>query len=447
MSGVPGIRRASAIVQLTWVHAMNLGGDAIVTVSLAGTLFFTVPTKAARPHVLLYLLITMTPFAIVAPVVGPVIDRLRRWRRIIVATTCLGRATLCLLIAARPHSLLLYPEAFGILLLSKCYLVAKGAIVPAFVANQRELVGANAKLTRVALVSGAVAGLVAAGVFKLGGAPWTLWLAAAVYAGSAVLAVRLPPPRLGEVPGDSGPDAGARQVDREHPPPARGEPALRSLAHVSPGTRIAMAASSMGLLRGAVGFLTFLVVFVLKENKEPAWFYGVVIVASGVGSFIGAVLAPPARRRVSEEVVLIASMVVPAVGAVVDAVRYGRPGVWAVAFALGVGASAGRVAFDSLVQQYAPDAARGRAFARFETRFQLTWVIGAFLAVVLHLGLTPGLVILAAGLGVATFSYLSGLRAAALRSRRTDRSVPPGEPRPPGQDDADGLPAPGRQTN
>ncbi len=432
MSSVPGIRRASPIVQLTWVHAMNLAGDAIVTVSLAGTLFFTVPTKAARPHVLLYLLITMTPFAIVAPVVGPVIDRLRKWRRIIVATTCLGRGTLCLLIAVNPHSLLLYPEAFGVLLLSKCYLVAKGAIVPAFVSNQRELVVANAKLTRVALVAGAVAGLLAAGVFKLGGSPWTLWLAAAVYAWSAVLAVRLPPPRLGEIPADT--DAVVAPAPEASSVPAAGPPAVnagppvprRDASRVAPGTRIAMAASAMGLLRGAVGFLTFLVVFVLKESGEPAWYYGVVIVASGVGSFIGAALAPPMRRRVSEEIVLISSMVVPAIGAVVDVVRFGRPGVWAVAFALGVGASAGRVAFDSLVQQYAPDAARGRAFARFETRFQLTWVIGAFLAVVLHLSLTPGLVILAAGLGVATFSYVSGLRAAGHWGHRSGE--PPTSP-------------------
>ena len=42
-----------------------------------------------------------------------------------------------------------------------------------------------------------------------------------------------------------------------------------------------------------------------------------------------------------------------------------------------------KLAFDSLVQRDAPDANRGRSFARFETRFQLVWVIGALLPLLL----------------------------------------------------------------
>ena len=37
----------------------------------------------------------------------------------------------------------------------------------------------------------------------------------------------------------------------------------------------------------------------------------------------------------------------------------------------------GKLAFDSIVQRDAPDANRGRSFARFETRFQIIWVVGA----------------------------------------------------------------------
>ena len=51
-----------------------------VTVSLAGTLFFDVGVGAARPKVLLYLLLTMAPFALVAPVLGPFLDRTRGGR-------------------------------------------------------------------------------------------------------------------------------------------------------------------------------------------------------------------------------------------------------------------------------------------------------------------------------------------------------------------------------
>ena len=50
--------------------------------------------------------------------------------------------------------------------------------------------------------------------------------------------------------------------------------------------------------------------------------------------------------------------------------------------AVAIGAATGRLAFDSLLQRDGPDAARGRAFARFETRFQVAWVIGALVGIV-----------------------------------------------------------------
>ena len=54
-----------------------------------------------------------------------------------------------------------------------------------------------------------------------------------------------------------------------------------------------------------------------------------------------------------------------------------------VAFAVGFSANTAKLAFDSIVQRDAPDANRGRSFAKFETRFQIFWVVGAFIPVVL----------------------------------------------------------------
>ena len=60
------------------------------------------------------------------------------------------------------------------------------------------------------------------------------------------------------------------------------------------------------------------------------------------------------------------------------AARFGtRPAVAVLAGTVGVAAAAAKVAFDSIVQRDAPDAARGQTIARFETRFQLQWVLGA----------------------------------------------------------------------
>ena len=105
-------------------------GDTLFAVSLAGSLFFSISPRAAKDKVLLYLLLTMAPFAVVAPALGPLIDRSRGARRAMVVTSALGRALLCPFLARDIHTLLLFPEAFLMLVLSKVYLVTKGAIVP-----------------------------------------------------------------------------------------------------------------------------------------------------------------------------------------------------------------------------------------------------------------------------------------------------------------------------
>ena len=90
-------------------------------VSLAGSLFFNVSVGAARPRVIAYLLVTLAPFLVLAPLVGPLIDRFARSQRVVAATTCLGRGILCLFVAGDIKNLLLYPEVFGILVLDKAY--------------------------------------------------------------------------------------------------------------------------------------------------------------------------------------------------------------------------------------------------------------------------------------------------------------------------------------
>jgi Transmembrane secretion effector len=116
--------------RLALTHVLMTAGDTLFAVSLAGSLFFSISPGAAKDKVILYLLLTMAPFAVVAPALGPLVDRSRGARRAMVVTSALGRALLCPFIARDIHSLLLFPEAFLMLVLSKVYLVTKGAIVP-----------------------------------------------------------------------------------------------------------------------------------------------------------------------------------------------------------------------------------------------------------------------------------------------------------------------------
>ena len=116
--------------RLALTHVLMTAGDTMFAVSLAGSLFFSISPTEARDKVLLYLLLTVGPFAVAAPALGPVIDRSRGARRAMVVASALGRAALCPFLARDIHSLLLFPEAFAMLVLSKVYVVTKGALVP-----------------------------------------------------------------------------------------------------------------------------------------------------------------------------------------------------------------------------------------------------------------------------------------------------------------------------
>jgi MFS-type transporter involved in bile tolerance (Atg22 family) len=170
----------------------------------------------------------------------------------------------------------------------------------------------------------------------------------------------------------------------------------------------------MAVLRSGVGFVVFLLAFALKREGEPAWFYGLVIAASALGGFVGAVAAPRLRRLLREEAVLVVSLALPAAAAVIGARSEARPAALMVALALGIGGSCGRAGFDSLVQRDAPDSSWGRAFARFEAYFQLAWVLGAFIPVLIAISPGTGMLILALILGAGGFVYLAGLAADSL---------------------------------
>jgi hypothetical protein len=143
---------------------------------------------------------------------------------------------------------------------------------------------------------------------------------------------------------------------------------------------------------------------------------------------LGNLIAPRLRRVMREDVILTLSLLAPAVAALLTARRSGTASLAIVGAAIGAGGAAGKVAFDSLVQRDAPSATQGRAFARFETRFQLAWVAGALLPVVIApLRVRLGLLILALTLGFFGLSHLGGHRT-LRRAKRAAPAEPSNQP-------------------
>jgi MFS family permease len=126
-------------------HALSSMCDAMIAVALAGSIFFSIDPGAARWRVALYLVLTIAPFAVVTPLIGPAVDRIRGGRRLMIVFTVLGRAVLAYFMSNHIDGLLLFPEAFGFLILQKSYSVAKSAVVPELVRSDGELVQANAQ--------------------------------------------------------------------------------------------------------------------------------------------------------------------------------------------------------------------------------------------------------------------------------------------------------------
>jgi hypothetical protein len=377
---------------LARTHAASVSGDALFAIGLAGSVFFSLDFNSARWRVALYLVLTIAPFAVAAPLIGPAIDRIKGGRRWIIVGSLLLRAVLAFLITQHMQSLYFYPEAFGMLVLQKIYSISKSAVVPGTVHNDAELVEANSKLTVLSALAVVVAAVPGGILLKLGGGAWSVGLSGIVFVVGTVLALRLRPTVVAVQPVD--------EAEREE---------LRSAG-------IVLASSAMGLLRGIVGFLSFMLAFGFKDTGAPLWELGLVAAFAQFGFFVGAVLAPRIRRLLTEERILIASLVLTVGAGILCAVIGGLFGSAVLSMLVGMTGSTAKQAFDSIVQRDAPDANRGRSFARFETRFQLGWVIGALVPIIIPIPIVIGFSLIALIAAVALVWYLIGLRQ--LRSGR-----------------------------
>jgi MFS family permease len=358
----------------------------LFAIGLAGSVFFSLDFTSARWRVALYLLLTIAPFAIAAPLIGPAIDRIKGGRRWIIVGSMLLRALLAFFVVRHMDSLLFYPEAFGMLIMQKIYSISKSAVIPSTVHSDKELVHANSKLTTLSSIAVVIAAVPGGILYAIGGGKATVALGAVVFAVGTILALQLPPTTVAAEP--------EGEAEREE---------LRSAG-------ITHASTAMSLIRGMVGFLSFMLAFDFKNAGAPLWQLGLVAATAQLGFFLGSLVVPRLRQVTSEERILVTSLFVISVAGVITAFIGGLAGAALLSMMLGVTSCSAKQAFDSIVQRDAPDANRGRTFAKFETRFQLVWVIGALLPIILPIPASLGFGLIAIAASIAVALYLVGLR-------------------------------------
>lgn len=366
-------------------QAAGAAGDALVAIALAGSLFFSVPETTARGKVALYLTLTVAPFAVLSPLLARLLDRHRGGLRWAMVISAVGRGLLAWLLATRLDSLLLFPLAFGILLMSKAALIVRGAVLPLLIPRGRGLVEAGASLSRATALAGLVAGLVGVGLVKLLGPRVDLLVATLVFLLATLPALKLPSPR------------GRRPFEERL--------GARAAARSMPVRQAGLMAAGMRLL---TGFLVLHLAFSLRRESFSSLGLGLLVGSAAFGSLCGAIVAPRLRRTLREEGIIVTALVVAGAAALVAGYRFGTVAAGVLVFSFGVAAGALKVAFDAIVQRETPEGGRGWAFARFESVLQLAWVAGALLPLLFTLSSSLGTLIVGFGANVLALVYLMG---------------------------------------
>jgi hypothetical protein len=197
LSGASGAGRTgfSHLLELT---AAGGFGDAFVAIALAGSLFFSTSVAEARGRAAVALLVTIAPYAILAPLIGPLLDKVRQGNKFILMGTLLARGLLCWGMSGAVNNVLtLLPAAFGVLVLQKAYVVTRAAVTPRLLPSEITLVTANARSNLASLIATSAGAVVAIGVDKIfgggaGGAAWVLRAATVIYLAAMILGLRLP---------------------------------------------------------------------------------------------------------------------------------------------------------------------------------------------------------------------------------------------------------------
>ncbi len=462
ITGAQGAAR-TGLATLIEMSATSGAADAFVTVALAGTIFFSTSVDQARGRVVLFLVITMAPFAVLAPFIGPALDRIQQGRRFVLAGTMLARGLLCYAMSANvANSVTLLPAAFGILVLQKAGGVVKASVTPRLLPAEITLVTANARSGLISLAASTAAAGLAAGIQFTGGAAWTLRVGTLIYLAAMVLALRLPeqvdvPPAVpapvphpspapppGQHPGQQPGPYPAPPADPGHGewqsrtlplepaalPPAssangranghRGR--WRTLANVGPVVAEAMSVNAV--LRAFSGYILFLLAFLLRSvnlgtphhSVSHNLALGALAAGLSLGSLASMVVGSFFRGR-SPHLIMFSVLAIAPVVTVVCAWSFGLWAAVAVEFTAIFCASLAKLGQDSIVQREIGDEIRSSTFAVSETLNQVANVAGGLVGVLVSMldNGQVGLAIGAAGLTIALV-VLIGRRRQRIRA-------------------------------
>ncbi len=367
---------SSSFRRLFGVRLTGQFSDGLVQAALTTFVLFSPEREASAPRIAIAFVILLLPYSLIGPFVGVVLDRWRR--REVLVTLGIGRFVLSALAASLPHTV-----------------------------DADTLVTANALSPTAGTVASIMGGLVGVGIRALGGggdrgSMIVLGCAAAMYLVSSMIARTIAIDLLGphgDIVGE-----GIRDVLR----------GLREgFSHLRQHRAAANAIIVVSFHRVAFGAATVLAILLLRNTLNPpsdpaAALAGLtlVLIAAGLGAFIGAVLTPRMSRHLGSvpwsALVLLAGAVLALVGFLGTTLGWplttGMAGLLLASLGIGFAGQAVKVTSDTVVQRAVSDDHRGRVFSLYDVSVNVGMVVGvlwiAFAAPVS--GLSPSIDVLIA---------------------------------------------------
>lgn len=411
----------SGLTALTWPVVANFAVDAAMAVALADTLFFAAASGESKGKVALYLLITIAPFAVIAPLIGPALDRLQHGRRLALATSFILRTALVVVLIANFDGAtgsfppwVLYPCALGMMVLSKSFSVLRSAVTPRVLPPSIDLVRVNSRLTMFGLLGGTmVGGAVAAAaqyLFRVLQLPGALYVVVAVSVVGAALSMRIPKwveVTAGEVPATLSYHGRTDEL-RRHPDPHR----TPSTARQPLGRNTITALWGNCTIKVMVGFLFLYPAFYAKSHDASGWeqlrILGLIGAAAAIGNFVGNLAS--ARMKLGHPAQMVVRCTIAVTASALATAVVGNLLVAAIGTLITSGASAiAKASLDASLQDDLPERSRASAFGRSESLLQLAWVAGGAIGVLIYtqlwVGFTGVSAVLIVGLAQTIVSY------------------------------------------
>lgn len=415
------------------VRLVSQFGDGIFTGGLAGYVFFSPEKQTTAGAAAAAFAVLLLPYSLVGPFAGVFIDR---WsRRQVLVYAALIRAGLVAvtgaLVATAHDGAPFYVAALVVLGVNRFFLSALSAALP-HVVPRDELLMANSVTPTAGTVitfAGAAVGGVIPRLLLAGdprGSGLALGCSALLYILTSLVATSIPHRMLG-------PDL------QEVVPSARD--AVRNVAvglvdgvrHIFASRPVAVALAAISAHRFWYGLLTLMTALLYRnhfnapgQSGRALAGFGIVVIASGAGFFVAALITPPATRWLSKRTWITVLFAAASVTLAAAGLPMREAPFAAAGFVLGVVSQGVKICVDTIVQESTGDAYRGRVFSVYDMLFNTMFVAaGAFAAATLpSTGVSyPVLVVMIIGFALTAVAYWFGARPRKRRGPAVSRET------------------------